>query len=161
MLSTFPSQCVIARPRRLRAATVWSFGVIVTAAVLTGCEQADPNRVAVFPVTGAATLNGQPLPAGALVVLHPKNTTDARVLPARGHVGSDGTFKITTYEDNDGAAAGDYAVTVTYYPPVQKGDSVAPGPNVLPRKYENAVTTDLVIHVAEGDNQLPPLTLTR
>lgn len=129
-------------------------------AVLAGCGKADPDRVAVFPVEGSVSLCGKPIPS-ALVVLHPKNPSDPRVLPARGYVDADGKFTVSTYEGADGAAEGEYAVTVTLYQPIRNGDGAVPGPNVLPRKYENPATTDLVVRVAEGAPQLPTLELRR
>jgi hypothetical protein len=95
-----------------------------------------------------------------MVVLHPKNPA-AKAPPARGHVAPDGTFTVSTYEGQDGAAEGEYTVTVTLHRAVPQGDGFRPGPNVLPRKYESAATSDLVVRIAQGVNQLPALELKR
>jgi hypothetical protein len=126
---------------------------------VAGCSESDPNRVPTFPVQGTVLLHGAPVP-GAMVVLHPKNSASTAP-PASGHVAPDGAFTVTTYEGNDGAAEGEYTVTVTLHRPVPQGDGFKPGPNVLPRKYENAATSDLVVRIAQGENRLPALELKR
>lgn len=145
-------------PRALRwtaAATA-----ICLAVAATGCGEADPDRAATFPVQGTVSFQGRPVP-GALVVLHPRNAEEPRVLPARGYAGPDGKFTLTTYDENDGAAPGEYAVTITLHQAVRTADGVLPGPNVLPARYESPGTTDLSVRVAEGANELPALELKR
>jgi hypothetical protein len=126
---------------------------------LAGCSEAESNRLATVPVSGSVSFNGKPA-AGAMVVLHPKNAAP-QALPARGFAGPDGSFALTTYEATDGAVPGEYAVTVTLYQPVRQGDSIQPGPNVLPPRYADPTTTDLTVRVAEGAARLPALELKR
>ncbi len=137
-----------------------ALAVVLAGALLSGCSKGASDRVAVYPVEGTVTFQGKPVP-GAMVVLHPKDPADPRVIPARGYVGEDGKFILSTYDNGDGVAPGEYTVTVTLYQPIRSGDGAVPGPNVLPRKYESPTTTDLVVRVAEGVSELPPLNLTR
>jgi hypothetical protein len=90
-----------------------------------------------------------------MVVLHPQPGSDPRIQPARGTVDQVGKFKITTNQSGDGAAVGDYLVTVVHTPLVKKEGDIGAGPNVLPPKYESPATTDLkVTVVAESPNVL-------
>lgn len=148
-------------PARIRLAFVGravSFVLITTLGVLSlGCSKGD-GRVAVHPVEGQLTWNGQPLP-NAFVVLHPKDPTDTKLVSARGQTDAEGKFQITTYETADGAAAGEYKVTVELYRPVNKGNGLEPGPNVLPPKLSRPETSEIVVRVAEGKNSLEPISL--
>jgi len=125
-------------------------------ASISGCSE---KRVAVFPVTGKLTFEGQ-APEGAQVVLHPVSSTEANNVTAAGSVKSDGTFKITVYEDGDGAPAGDYVATVQWFRFVADEGSGGRGPNVLPAKYASAETSPIKVTVKSGTNELPPIDLT-
>lgn len=121
-------------------------GVLVAA---VGCgSKSGPERVAVFPVQGAVTFKGQPMP-GAMLALHPKTPTDGVPSP-RAQVDKDGQVKVSTYDGGDGAPAGEYVVTVQWYKLIKNGNDVTAGPNVVPRKYSQPTSSDLVLQVAEG-----------
>ncbi len=60
-------------------------------------------------VQGKVTLDGAPL-EGAGVTFIPE---DPKIQVASGVTGSDGTFRLTTYNFGDGALPGDYRVTIT------------------------------------------------
>jgi hypothetical protein len=138
---------------RHRAIFLWAAIGLLAA----GCGRCEKNRVAVHPVQGAIQFRGQPM-EGAFVSLHPKSATDGVPTP-RATVAKDGTFTVTTYDGNDGAPEGDYVVTVQWYRPVRVGNDVVGGPNVLPTKYASAQTSDVIISVASGDNQVRPIQL--
>lgn len=126
--------------------------------LLLGCQTEE--QLLIVPVEGSVNFGGKPIP-GAMVVLHPQPGSDPRIQPARGTVDQDGKFKITTNQSGDGAAVGDYLVTVIHTPLVKKEGDIGAGPNVLPPKYESPATTDLkVTVVAESPNVLD-LKLTR
>lgn len=122
-----------------------------------GCNKSD--RVPVHPVEGQLTWNGQPL-ANAFIVLHPQNAAaDSKVLPARAQTDAEGKFQVTTYDQADGAAIGEYKVTVEYYRPVKNGGGFEPGPNVLPPKLARPETSEITVRVAEGKNTLEAISL--
>jgi hypothetical protein len=50
---------------------------------------------------------------------------------------------------------------VEYQELVKTDDGIVAGPNLLPPKYASASTTDVTIRIAEGDNKLPIINLTR
>ncbi len=131
---------------------------LLAAAALTGCG-GGPDRIPVFKASGKITFNNQPVD-GAFLVLHPKGAAPSGDVPKpTALVKPDGTFEPTTFDSADGAPAGDYVVTIEWRKLVNTGGEWAPGPNLLPVKYSNPETSDLVIHVAEGSNELPPITL--
>lgn len=86
---------------------------------LAGCgsPQAMRERRAVVPVTGRLMFQGRPA-AGALVVLHPTDAGfergDWTAGFPRGRVAEDGSFRLTTYEQDDGAPRGKYVLVVSW-----------------------------------------------
>lgn len=122
-----------------------------------GCGEAEPERVATYPVEAVVTFQGKPIP-GAFVVLHPKQPL-ADVPTPRASVNADGVLTVTTFNGGDGAPAGEYIVTVEWYKPIKNGADVVPGPNVLPPKYASPKTSDLLITISADTNQLPPIDL--
>lgn len=129
--------------------------------VATGCGKSqDPNRLPVFPTTGMVTFQGK-APAGALVVLHPKVVTPKNEsIRPRAYVQPDGSFELSSYESNDGAPVGDYAVVMVWPKTIKGPDgSSGPGPNILPPKYSRPETSPAVVKIAEGANQLQPIVL--
>lgn len=143
-------------PARFRLACLGRVAAIIVLAAAVGCSKSD--RIAVHPVEGQLTWQGQPLP-NAFIVLHPQNASDPRVLPARAQTDASGKFQVTTYDQGDGAAIGEYKVTVEYYRPIQNGSGFEPGPNVLAPKLSRPDTTDINVRVAEGKNTLEPISL--
>ena len=125
---------------------------------LTGCGRSAPNQVPVFPAQGTVIVNGKPA-AGAVVVLHPKDGASAPA--ARAEVQPDGTFFATTYAPRDGAAEGDYVVTVEWYRPREKNGEFIFGPNLVPPKYSRPETSKIEVHVASQANHFPPITIKR
>lgn len=144
-----------------RLRTKFDAGIVslaIMAIATIGCAEAKPKQVPVFPVKGSITFKGAPA-VGAALALHPK-TPPAEAFPSpRASVGSDGSFKLTTYNGGDGAPAGEYVLTVLWYKPVKIGADMSSGPNVLPPKLARPETSDQVIVVEAGENNLPPLQL--
>ncbi|MBC7854668.1 MAG: hypothetical protein IAF94_14645 [Pirellulaceae bacterium] len=85
--------------------------------VCTGCGGSSDN-LGLGAVSGKVTFNGQPVTGGS-VMFNPIASEAKKLLtgkPAAAEVGSDGSFTLTTYAKNDGAAVGKHRVTFT--PPV-------------------------------------------
>lgn len=150
-----------ALPSSLRVpANAFALIVLLVFATLTGCGKKS-DRVQVFPVEGQVTFNGQPL-ANAFVVLHPRDPIAAGTPVARAQTDSNGTFHVSTYESSDGAAVGEYAVTVEYYQLLDNGNgSSEPGPNVLPPRLASPATTEFVARVSANPNKLPTMEVSR
>jgi hypothetical protein len=132
---------------------------VLLAAVGCGSGQ-DPNRLPVFPASGKVTFQGKPA-AGALVVLHPKvSTPENQSVRPRAYVQEDGSFQLSSYESNDGAPIGDYAVVLVWPKTVKAANGEASaGPNILPPLYSRPETSPAVVKIAEGSNQLNPIVL--
>jgi hypothetical protein len=109
------------------------------------------NRKPVYPVTGKVFFEGCPVP-NAVVTFH---LVDGNKFTRSGDalVESDGSFALSTYTANDGAAAGDYAVTVVWWNPLVDAQG-KPGPNLLPERYSKPDTTPLKAKVTTGKNEL-------
>ena len=70
-----------------------------------------------------------------------------------------GAFALSTYEANDGAPAGSYAVTVEWREP--RYDAAGrPGRNQLPGRYADPRTSGLAVEIKRGTNDVA-LDLTR
>lgn len=156
----------------LRFTTLGFVSVLFLAGCGAGAAVGEGARKPVYPVTGTVKHNGAPV-ADAVVTFSPKGPQP----PAFGRTDSEGKFQLTTYDANDGAAAGDYLVMV------EKTSPVAPAPvmhgpdfdstkmtkpaaeapasrSLLPAKYASLKTTDLKVTVkADGPNEIPPLEL--
>lgn len=73
---------------------------------LIGCG--DDGRPPLVPVSGVVTLDNEPV-AGAAVMFMPL----AGGRPAQGVTDAAGKFRLSTFEDNDGALVGNHQVTIT------------------------------------------------
>jgi hypothetical protein len=78
---------------------------LVSTFLVAGCGKGKTVKV-----SGIVTLDDKPL-EGALVQFVPLD--EAKGLSASGRTGSDGTFRLTTRNPNDGAVPGEYRVLVT------------------------------------------------
>lgn len=146
---TTPARCftmICVRSRNF----VWGF--LVVTLLFAGCGGSSDPSVKVHPVSGKITFEGQPTP-NAIVVLHPQSPPQTtKPIVSMATVQSDGTFKIGTMDEADGAPVGEYVVTVTWR-------KEATGGNVLPPKYADPATSDTKVTVKEGQNELPPIEL--
>jgi hypothetical protein len=136
-----------------------------------GCgdgAEGDTGRVETHEASGSITYKGKPL-ADAIVSFSPKGSHPV----ALGRTDSSGNYSLRTYEDDDGAAAGDYVVLITKSAPSSTSGpaphdakSTGPGPaahqskasataskSEIPVKYNTAATSDLTATVKEdGEN---------
>jgi hypothetical protein len=78
-----------------------------------GCGGADPY--ATVPVSGVVTCNGKPVANGVVnfTPLPDQEGRSERGRVALGKTDSEGRFKLTTYENNDGALVGRHTVTIS------------------------------------------------
>lgn len=137
----------------------WRGWTIVLAVLVTlsatGCG--GETRTPVFPVSGKVSFKGE-VPVGAQVVLHPVGTPTVKDVTPSGTVKADGTFRITSYEAEDGAPSGEYIATIEWF----KLDAAegGRGPNVLPAKYAGAASSPVKISVGAGPTEVPPIEIT-
>ena len=87
----------------------------------SSCGSGDKPSTPLLPTTGKVFYQGQPA-AGATVILHPVNEQgDWKKGYPSGAVAADGSVKILTAGEWDGAPAGEYAVVVVWMP-TESGD---------------------------------------
>jgi hypothetical protein len=120
-----------------------------------GCSGEKKSRPAV-PVEGQLIYKGGkkgPVPAaGALVVFNPVTQDDAkRPIYPKGTVQADGSFKLSTYADDDGAPEGEYGVTVVWKESQQKfGEDRGAGVDRLGGRYADPSNPRLKATVRAG-----------
>lgn len=127
--------------------------------LVCGCrEQAAPEELPPRqPARGVVTYNGQ-APTGAVVILHrlPLAEADWQTPKPTGVVDAEGNFELWTKDPEDGAMAGDYAVTVRWESDGQNpaGEDVFEGRFAAPDQPAAQIT------ITEGHNFLTPIELT-
>ena len=111
------------------------------------------DRLPVAPVEGKIVYQGKPLEFGGVMFQAPSGP------PARGRIGSDGTFRLSTYGDGDGAVIGKHRVRITCFetqrpgaPPPSKDEEPGLGESLIPRKYAGFHTSGLEVEV-KPDNE--------
>lgn len=129
-----------------------------------GCGGPANVQLPVFKTRGTVQYQGKAL-TGALIVFHPANASMKLPASPRAIVGDNGDYVLSTYAKDDGAPAGDYAITVELRKTVQVGDGeTSPGKNELPARYADPKTSGLratIAALSDGANELPPFVLTR
>jgi hypothetical protein len=124
--------------------------------VVAGCASKRTGPLC-YPVHGKVTLKGRPL-AEAVIVLHRMGRDVEGNQKPLAYSDAAGNFSFTTFNQNDGAPPGEYAITVELRALEMRGEEpVRSGPNTLPPKYAKANTSGLKCTIVEGENQIPPI----
>jgi hypothetical protein len=125
--------------------------------LLAGCS---PNPVweATHPTTGQVTLKGRPI-SDVELSFFPEDKSFPDSIRPRAKTKEDGTFAAWTHAEGDGVPVGSYKVTLIHNQvAVSKGTIVAK-PNDLPTKYSALGTTDILVQIKEGKNEIPTIEL--
>src|SRR5262245_35812972 len=121
---------ILTKAMWIRARTI---GALLTALLFTvGCESPRYTAVPLFPGKGAVMNEGAPA-VGAVVRLDSDPPRPDDLIPV-GRVGEDGSFRLTTYENEDGAPPGKYRVTIRW-PEPRKGEASGPPVDRLKGRY--------------------------
>src|SRR5262245_40961196 len=143
----------------LRTARRRAAGLLALLLALSCCACGD-GRPPVYPAAGQLFVGQRPAHR-ATVTLHPVNDTPERHRPT-GQVDEKGGFRLTTFTEGDGAPAGEYRVTVSWYLSTRRSPAEDPVPvNYLPEKYGKPESSGLRVTVNPGDNALGPFRLSR
>jgi hypothetical protein len=141
--------------------------------VMTSCGGVDDGLGKRYSVSGNVTYNGNPLAKGKISFV-PEEATG---VGASGII-ENGSYKLSTGAENDGARAGKYKVTVTakedsvekakadfakvnkgtdpnYVPGRFLGRADAEAKSLIPTGYGDPRTTNLKAEVKEGSNSIP------
>ena len=117
----------------------------LAALIISGCGDGRPSRV---KASGQVLINGEPLTFkgdGFVQVIPADNR------PATGKINpSDGTFTLTTFENEDGVVTGEHPVTVQVNALGPGGQSV----NLLPAEYADASTSGLTVVIDQPTESL-------
>ena len=139
-----------------------SAGVVGFAVLFAGCG-VDANRPRVVPVSGKVSQKGKPLTAGEIVFIPAGGANGSGGHIATGQIGSDGTYRLTTFNTGDGAVLGTHKVTVTLRSAdeMRKMNDLGAGkiayklpPSVLPPKYSSVESTPLKYTVEDKANEI-------
>ena len=139
------------RPTWSRRRICLSLGLLIAlGTATTGCGRAG---VTVYPVTGRVTYKGMAIQRGTVLF----SPLDAKLPPARGVIEADGSYRLTTFRDGDGAVAGEHRVIVNALEEVAPGlETGQPGyrtpTSLVPDKYSNLNTTPLQRTIAAQKN---------
>src|SRR5262245_827491 len=127
--------------------TRWWPAVMLALVTAAGCGGPKLYKVegkVVFP-------GGTPL-SGGMVVFGPKDPST--VLGPRGEIQEDGTFRVSTLKEGDGAPEGEYRVLIT---PAEKGDPAPPPP--FDRRFTSFEKSGLEYTVKPGKNEFFTITV--
>ena len=109
----------------------WPLAFLV--AVTVGCGSGD----GLVPVSGEVTYQGKPLEYGTINFISPNSKL------ASGEI-VDGKFLgVTTREEDDGLAPGEYQVTIDALDRSAKYRDTMVPPSLIPRRYADYTTSDL------------------
>jgi hypothetical protein len=140
---------------------VFLAGVLVLAC---GCKK-DDGRIDVYPVSGKVLVSDAPA-EGAKVVFYP--VADELKQPGMpvpyAFTGADGSFRLRSYDPDDGAPAGEFNVSVLW--PKTSAETESAGGEEdkesmdrLGNRYLDPNKSGLKVTIEEGGAELPPFKL--
>jgi hypothetical protein len=88
----------------------------------------------------------------ATIHFHP---VDESRPPAFATVQGDGSYELSTYAEDDGAAAGDYLVTINWIREEKIDDEVVTSPDKLGGRYARKESSGLKATIGEEENEVP------
>jgi len=113
-----------------------------------GCAKKIPV-LPVYKVSGQVLVNNEPA-IGAMVILNPVAGALPQNIVPSATTNKEGKFKINGYGTGDGAPAGEYVVTVSWFKLIDAPSGLVPGPNVIPAQYSNPKTSPVKVEVQKG-----------
>ena len=132
--------------------------VLASGLALCAASCRHDGHEAVYPVTGKVFYQGQPA-EGATVTFFRRGDGKPQARHPGAQVGSDGSFRLSTFVSYDGAPPGRYAVTVVYPSATWQENGENMGPDVLHGRYADPQTTPLMAEIEKGPNSLEPFHL--
>lgn len=113
---------------------------------IPGCRP--DEKLSLVPVTGQVFFEGKPA-VGAVVTLHHLDPSVARRIQPTGIVEANGSFKIGTYDDEDGAPPGNYKATFEWSGSTNEAEA-------LPETFSSPRLSNFNVKVSASPTKLPP-----
>ncbi len=123
-----------------------------------GCSKAKPVWEFTQPTAGQVTFKGKPI-ANAELSFFPEDPSFPESVRPRAKTSADGKFIAWTYVEGDGLPKGSYKVTIIHHEISVSNETIVAKPNDLPIKYSKRDTTDVVVQIKDGKNELPVIEL--
>jgi hypothetical protein len=130
---------------------VWCICICVCAISCGGKQYGDHPP---HPVSGRIVVNGQPADKADILFFHAGDWGEKTIIPI-ARTDDDGTFKLSTYDTEDGAPNGEYEITIVW-PAYRHGRDI--GPDRLGGKYAKR-GNGLKATIETSTNVLPPFEL--
>ena len=135
---------------------VWFVSLMAICLWMMACGCTRQKSEGIYPVRGSVIVNGVPAEY-ANVLFVPK---DPDGLKASGVVGADGEFQLTTQREFDGAAPGEYSVTISWAKPKNPNAGEPDyGPELLPKSFQDPLKSGLSANIEPTNNILEPFDL--
>lgn len=125
------------------------FAVLSVCGLVLGCG----GNHATAPVSGKVTAEGTAVTGGTITFVPIGDGKTPPGKPASGAIQSDGSFKLTTYEPNDGAVVGKHQVSFSP-PPVESKAGPDGHAAEVKGPYDGFVAKVQEVEVKSGNNDL-------
>jgi hypothetical protein len=134
-----------------------ALGLLITS-ILCGCSGGKPVWEQTHPASGMVTYKGRPI-VDAELIFFPEDKSFPETVRPKAKSTEGGKFIVWTYIQGDGAPEGSYKVTVVHNEVAISKDTIVAKPNDLPVKYSKLDSTDIVVKIAAGQNEIPAIDL--
>ncbi|MFT3880894.1 MAG: hypothetical protein QM703_14680 [Gemmatales bacterium] len=137
------------RYHRFAAILVLGLGLLCAS-----CGKKEAARLPVYPVHGKILVDGKPVEK-VMVVLHPLDGLDLQGAPKPfAKTNADGSYNLSTYDPQDGAPAGKYAVLIYWFrnDPDDDGNT-----DRFQKRYGNPAAPVMKVDITPGVNSLKTL----
>jgi hypothetical protein len=129
--------------------------IAVLFASLAGCR--DSGHLPTYAVKGKVVFSdGTPLPGGWIIFESPEHK-----LAARGVIEKDGTYRLSTYDQEDGAVAGRHLVAIVPASPEGYDPDKSTAPPLLDPKYSHMDRSGIELEVQADDENDFTITVER
>jgi hypothetical protein len=91
---------------------LWILALLLPAQ--SGCGDSGPQRKKTYPVSGEVRVDGQPASGVAVLLNDGKGMDPSLPTVSQAMTDDQGKFRISTYDDGDGAPDGEYTLTFTW-----------------------------------------------
>ncbi|MFN4905377.1 MAG: hypothetical protein ACK5GJ_02720 [Planctomycetota bacterium] len=122
---------------------------IMAVSMLVGCNS---GRLKTYPLEGQVVFeDGSPVKVGTV-----ETKAVGKSVQATGQIATDGSFTLSTYRPNDGAIAGEHAVVIVQFIPIEEIPNYRPSTmGVVHRKHASYNTSGLTMNVVpNGENKV-------